>query len=227
MVEGNVSDKTTKMLLATGDDLVPNAKLETKWGRLNTAIGGGMPLGRVIEIYGPSQIGKSSIALQMFPERTSLYFDVDRKIDPEYAKGVSDTVKFSRRSGEDMFDSIEGLMSLGIVFVIDSLPNVGPHLKRDKDRLDWLTSRFMRIQRLLLRTDSIIIIINQIRINPGTQQTYSPHCTCVDPAIKLMLHTAERRGKDKLIYVDVKKSFWGHEGERCTLLVTKTEVKER
>lgn len=199
----------------------------TRWETLNKILGGGIPPGRIVEVWGPSQIGKSALILQMFPGRKMVYFDLDRKLCHEYVDARKADVHVDQSLNEDkLFDCISEVVRLDVLIAIDSLPMLGK-IEDDTERFRWLASRFARLQRQLVDTKSIVLVANQMRVVPSTGRTYNPHEGCLDAAVKLKMYRAEQRGRGKLVYIEVEKSFWGHEGNRCTVLVTKTDVTER
>jgi len=203
-------------------------KLPTKWKSLNDALGGGIPQGRLVEVYGPSQIGKSAMAIHMFPGQKAVLFDLGRKLCRDYLTSTgTDILPDQGLNNDELFEATSELIQNNVIVIIDDLTHLGNYFTNDRERFRWLTSRFLTLQRTLVSTKSIVIVLNQIRVMPSTGNTYNPHAGCMDAAIKIKLHTAEKRGKDRLIYVDIEKSFWGHAENRCTLLVSKTQVTER
>lgn len=195
---------------------------ETAFVNVNDITGGGLPNGRLIEIYGRSQIGKSSFAIKLFPKETVVYIDLSRKLCTEYL--TSNTVLAPSIDHEKMFDAIIDAAKLDTIIIIDDLTMLG-NIRDDVKRFKWLTHGFMRVQRELVKTESIVIVLNQIRISPNTGHAYNPHEGCLDPAVKIKMHFAERTSAGDLVYLDVEKHFWGRTGARCTLLVSKNSVE--
>jgi RecA/RadA recombinase len=194
---------------------------ETAFINLNEAADGGLPNGRLIEIYGRSQIGKSSFAIKLFPKETVVYIDLSRKICTDY---LTDNVILAPSiSDEKIFDAIIETAKQNVIIVIDDLTMLGT-ISDDSKRFKWLTHGFMRLQRELVKTESIVIVLNQIRISPNTGHAYNPHEGCLDPAVKIKMHFAEKKSDGDLVYLDIEKHFWGKQGARCTLLVSKNSV---
>ena len=169
------------------------------------------------------------MALTIFPKSTTVYFDLDRKLCDEYVSDLDepDLIINQALNNDELIEASLDVIESGANVVIDSLPNQGNHLRDDRERFQWLTRAFNRIQRALLGTDCVVTVLNQIRQVPSTGSVYNPHEGCLDASVKIKLTTAEKRGRDRLIYVEIEKSFWGLEGERCTLLVSKVNVTER
>jgi hypothetical protein len=193
----------------------------TAFINLNEILGGGLPNGRLIEIYGRSQIGKTSLAIKLFPNETIVYIDLSRKVCTEY---LTNNVVLAPTIDHDiLFDAIIDAVKLNSIIIIDDLTMLGT-ISDDSKRFRWLTHGFMRLQRELVSTESIVIVLNQIRVSPSTGHAYNPHEGVLDAAVKIKMHFAENKGNASLVYLDLEKHFWGKEGSRCTLLVSKNSV---
>lgn len=194
---------------------------ETSFRNLNEITGGGLPNGRLVEVYGRSQIGKSSFAINLFPNEMMVYVDLSRKLCTDYLK--SNIVLAPSIDHDNIFDALIDATKLDVIIVIDDLTMLGT-IRDDAARFKWLTSGFMRLQRELVKTESIVIVLNQIRISPSTGSTYNPHEGVLDPAVKIKMHFAERKSDGDLVYLDIEKHFWGQQGARCTLMVSKNSI---
>lgn len=193
----------------------------TAFSNLNEALNGGLPRGRLIEIYGRSQIGKSILALNLFPDEIKVYFDIARKLCLDY---ITDRVLMAPNiNNNEIFDLLHEVIKQNVICIIDDLPMLGT-IREDSERFHWLMRKFMTLQRELISTESIVIVLNQIRIIPSTGSAYNPHEGCLDAAVKIKMHHAERKENGELVYLDVEKHYWGREGSRCTLLVSKNSV---
>lgn len=199
--------------------------LKTKFSNLNEILGNGLPCGRIIEIYGPSQIGKSLLSINILSDEACLYFDISRKLCIDYLHDKPYIIP-SRRNNDDLFDAIENTCNEDMLYVIDDLPMLGDQFNEDAARFKWLSSRFGRLQRALVQTKSIVIVLNQIRTSTGTGKIYNPHSGCFDPSVVIKMHTAEKKEDYRLVYLDLEKSFFGEEGKRCVLKISKTTVEE-
>ena len=214
-------DDFSNLVLASVIHQTPRTK-PTAFENLNEILNGGFPRGRLIEIYGRSQIGKSSLALSLFPNEPLIYLDLARKLCTDYAS--KEVLMAPNVQNDKLFEMLLDIIHEDIVIVIDDLTMLGT-MRDDNERFKWLMRNFMIVQRELVTTESLIIVLNQIRIAPNTGKSYNPHEGCLDPAIKIKLHYAERKKDGDLVYLDVEKHFWGKEGARCTLLVSKNSVQ--
>lgn len=205
-------------------------KLPTKWNRLNVALGGGLPLGRMVEIYGPSQIGKTSVSLQINQDAWITYLCLDRKICSDYVHGLQNGSNVTIIPGENLndnkiFEFLSDTIKLDTILIIDDLPKIG-EITNDKKRFIWLKKNFTILQNKLGATKSILIILNEIRQNPNTNQTYSAHERVISPDIRIKMHLAERIDRGKRVYLDIEPNFWNENKSRCTLIVKKNIVEE-
>ena len=212
-------DAFSNLVLSKVIEQTPNIKA-TAFRNINDIIGG-FPKGRLVEIYGRSQIGKTSLAISLFPDESVALFDLSRKICTSY---LSDNVVIAPPCNHnDIFIKLRDLVKEDIIIVIDDLPSLG-NIDNDALRFKWLTLGFMNLQRQLIETESIVIILNQIRISPSTGKSYNPHEGCLDAAVKIKMHHAETKKDGDLVYLDIEKHFWGKENTRCTLHVSKNKV---
>ena len=193
----------------------------TSFVNLNDALGGGLPKGRLIEIYGRSQIGKSILAINLFPNEIVCYFDLSRKLCTDYLG--DNTFLVPPKDDHQIFPLLNELVRAGSIVVIDDLTMLG-RIDNDAERFKWLTRNFMTLQRNLAETEGMVIVLNQIRMSPGTGKAYNPHEGCLDAAVKIKMHFAEKKGDSDLVYLDIEKHFWGKQGARCTLLVSKNNI---
>ncbi|HLD91426.1 MAG TPA: hypothetical protein VI911_10515 [Patescibacteria group bacterium] len=195
----------------------------TAFVNLNDILEGGFPTGRLVEIYGRSQIGKSSLAISLFPNDLIVYIDLARKLCADYI--TSNVMMSPTVNNQNVFELIHEIIKENIVIIIDDLTMLG-NIRNDSERFKWLMRNFMILQRELVSTESLVIVLNQIRMSPTTGHSYNPHEGCLDAAIKIKMHHAEYlRDKGDLVYLDIEKHFWGQEEARCTLLVSKNKVE--
>lgn len=154
---------------------------------LDIALGvGGVPKGRVTEIYGTESSGKTTIALQIVAESQKkggvcAYIDVEHAIDPEYAKklGVDIDNLFIAQpaTGEEALDIMDALIRSSAidVVVLDSVAALVPKAELEGDMGDshvGLHARLMsqalrKIAGNISRTNTVAIFINQIRQKIG------------------------------------------------------------
>ncbi len=170
---------------------------------LDAALGvGGMPRGRVIEIYGPESSGKTTLALHIVAESqksgdVAAYIDAEHAMDAEYAGklGVNiDELLISQPdSGEQALEICEALVrSNGVgVIVIDSVAALVPRAELDGemgDSLPGLQARLMsqalrKLTAIVAQSNTCLIFINQIREKIGVMFG-SPETTTGGRALK-------------------------------------------
>lgn len=171
--------------------------------KLDVALGiGGLPRGRVVEIYGPESSGKTTMCLQVVAEcqklgGTAAYIDAEHALDPQYARklGVQldDLLISQPDSGEQALEICEKLVSSGgvDVVVIDSVAALTPKAELEGDMgdsLPGLQARLMsqalrKLTAAIQRTNTLVIFINQIRMKIGVMFG-SPETTTGGNALK-------------------------------------------
>jgi len=154
---------------------------------LDAAIGiGGMPRGRIIEIYGPESSGKTTLALQVVASAQSgggicAYIDAEHAMDPEYAGklgvNIDDLLISQPDSGEQALEIAETLIRSNSVdvIVIDSVAALVPRAELDGemgDSLPGLQARLMsqalrKITAIVSNSKTTFIFINQLREKIG------------------------------------------------------------
>ena len=154
---------------------------------LDIALGvGGLPRGRVVEIYGPESSGKTTLTLQVIAETqkvggTAAFIDAENAMDPQYAAklGVkTDELLISQPdTGEQALEIAEMLVRSGSVdvIVIDSVAALTPKAEIEGDMGEpqmGLQARLMsqalrKLTSSIKRTNTLVIFINQIRMKIG------------------------------------------------------------
>lgn len=154
---------------------------------LDAALGiGGVPRGRIIEIYGPESSGKTTLALQILAEAQALggivaFIDAEHALDPVYAARIGvdiDEVLISQPdTGEQALEICEALVRSGAidVVVIDSVAALVPKAEIDGEMGDsfvGLQARLMsqalrKLTGIINKTNSTCIFINQLREKVG------------------------------------------------------------
>ncbi|MBQ1803854.1 MAG: recombinase RecA [Bifidobacteriaceae bacterium] len=154
---------------------------------LDLALGvGGLPRGRVIEIYGPESSGKTTLALEAIANAQkaggqAAFIDAEHAIDPEYAKklgvDIDSLVVAQPDSGEQALDIADMLIRSGAldIIVIDSVAALVPKAEIDGDMGDshvGLQARLMsqalrKLTSILDKTGTTAIFINQLREKIG------------------------------------------------------------
>ena len=154
---------------------------------LDIALGlGGVPKGRVIEVYGPESSGKTTVALHMVAEvqkRGGIagFIDAEHALDPVYAKNIGvdiDNLYISQPdNGEQALEITEtmGRSGAGDIVIVDSVAALVPKAEIDGDMGDshvGLQARLMsqalrKLTAVISRTNCIVIFINQLREKVG------------------------------------------------------------
>ncbi|MBR2112211.1 MAG: recombinase RecA, partial [Helicobacter sp.] len=171
---------------------------------LDMALGiGGVPKGRIIEIYGPESSGKTTLALQIVAEcqrngGIAAFIDAEHALDVYYAKNLGvDTQNLlvsQPDNGEQALEILETLTRSGAVdlIVIDSVAALTPKAEIDGDMGDQhvgLQARLMshalrKITGVLHKMNATLIFINQIRMKIGMMGYGSPETTTGGNALK-------------------------------------------
>ena len=170
---------------------------------LDAALGiGGLPKGRVVEIYGPESSGKTTMTLQVIAETqkqggTAAFIDAEHALDPKYAENLGvniDSLLLSQPdSGEQALEITDTLVRSGAVstIVIDSVAALTPKAEIDGDMGDshmGLQARLMsqalrKISANIKKSNTLVIFINQIRMKIGVMFG-SPETTTGGNALK-------------------------------------------
>lgn len=178
--------------------------LPTGFSSLDKALGiGGLPRGKLVEIFGPASCGKTALALQIaaFLQRngaTATWIDADHAFDAAFAVDLGVDVGrlpvAAPDSTEQACEMARSLAGSGVVdlVVIDSAASLIPQVELETD-IGWgggalhsraLGSALRRLAPIAARTDVSVLILNQIRIrpDPGAAQ---PETSAGGPSIKL------------------------------------------
>ncbi|MDR2790983.1 MAG: recombinase RecA [Campylobacteraceae bacterium] len=171
---------------------------------LDIALGiGGVPKGRVIEIYGPESSGKTTLALQIIAQSQKsggvcAFIDAEHALDVKYAKNLgvdTDNLLVSQPDfGEQALDIVETVARSGAidVIVIDSVAALTPKSEIEGDMGDQhmgLQARLMsqalrKLTGILHKMQTTVIFINQIRMKIGVMGYGSPETTTGGNALK-------------------------------------------
>ena len=199
---------------------------------LDAAIGvGGMPRGRIIEIYGPESSGKTTLALQVVAQAQAMggvaaYIDAEHAMDPDYAEklgvNIDDLLISQPDSGEQALDIAETLVrSASIdVIVVDLVAALVPRAEIDGDMGDshmGLQARLMsqalrKLTSSISSTNTCFIFINQLRDKIGVMFG-SPETTTGGKALKFYAS----------VRVDIRRIGSIKEGDR--MVGNRTKVK--
>jgi recombination protein RecA len=163
---------------------------------LDLALGvGGLPRGRIIEIYGPESSGKTTLALSVAAEVQKTggqvaFIDTEHALDPDYAKRIGVNVEklviSQPDSGEDALNIVEKLIRSGLfdLIIVDSVAALVPKAELEGevgDQFIGLQARMMsqalrKLTGIISKTRTVLIFINQTRsmiggIIPGQETT--------------------------------------------------------
>ena len=189
-----LGDKSKNMDVET----VPTGSLS-----LDLALGlGGLPKGRVVEIYGPESSGKTTVTLHMVAEvqkrgRIAGFLDAEHALDPSYARRIGvdiDNLYISQPdNGEQALEITEMMVRSGAVdiIVVDSVAALVPKAEIDGDMGDshvGLQARLMsqalrKLTAIISKSNCIVIFINQLREKVGVMFG-SPETTTGGRALK-------------------------------------------
>ena len=170
---------------------------------LDIALGvGGLPKGRIVEIYGPESSGKTTLALHAVAEcqkagGTAAFVDAEHALDPVYAKklgvDVSELLVSQPDAGEQALEIADTLVRSGAidVLVIDSVAALTPRAELEGemgDSLPGLQARLMsqalrKLTASISKSNTLVIFINQIRMKIGVMFG-SPETTTGGNALK-------------------------------------------
>ncbi len=153
---------------------------------LDLALGGGVPKGRIIEIYGPESSGKTTLTLHMISEiqktgGMAAFIDAEHALDPEYAKRIGvdlDALLVSQPdSGEQALEIAETLVRSNAIdlIVVDSVAALTPKAEIEGDMGDshmGLQARLMsqalrKLTAAISKSKTTVVFINQLRMKIG------------------------------------------------------------
>ena len=192
-------------ILRMGDrEIEPIDAINTGSLGLDLALGiGGVPKGRIVEIYGPESSGKTTITLHLIAQcqkagGVCAFVDAEHALDPNYAKNLGvdiDNLYISQPDfGEQALDVVETLARSGAVdlIVVDSVAALTPKNEIDGDMGDQhvgLQARLMsqalrKLTSVVHKMGSTVIFINQIRMKIGGMGYGTPETTTGGNALK-------------------------------------------
>ena len=163
-------------------DVIPTGALS-----LDIALGiGGVPRGRIIEVYGPESSGKTTVALHMIAQAQKMggeaaFIDAEHALDPVYAKNlgvdIDNLIVAQPDTGEQALEIAEALVRSGAIdiIVVDSVAALVPKAEIDGDMGDshvGLQARLMsqalrKLAGVLNKSNTVAIFINQLREKVG------------------------------------------------------------
>jgi len=161
---------------------IPSGSIGVDW-----ALGiGGLPRGRIIEIFGPESSGKTTLCLHVVAEAQKkggicAYIDAEHALDPEYAKkigvDISTLLVSQPDTGEQALEIVESLVRSGKidVIVIDSVAALTPKDEIEGDmgaqhvgkQARLMSQALRKLTAIVSKTKTVVIFINQIRMQIG------------------------------------------------------------
>ena len=153
---------------------------------LDLALGGGIPYGRIVEIYGPESSGKTTLTLHIIAEaqklgKTTAFVDAEHALDPAYAERIgvktSDLILSQPDHGQQALGIVETLVSSGAVdlVIVDSVAALTPKEEIEGNMEDMqvgLQARLMskalrKLTGVVAKSKATVIFINQLRMKIG------------------------------------------------------------
>ncbi len=165
-----------------GVDAIPTGSIG-----LDAALGvGGLPRGRIIEIFGPESSGKTTLSLHVIAEAQKMggicaFIDAEHAMDPEYAKRlgvkIEELLISQPDTGEQALEIVDSLVRSGKldVIVIDSVAALTPKDEIEGDMGSYhvgkqarlMSQALRKLTALVARSKTVVIFINQIRMQIG------------------------------------------------------------
>ena len=230
--------KGTIMRLSDEDVRLDVATIPTGSPALDLALGvGGIPRGRVVEVYGPEASGKTTLALHMVAEAQKLggvaaFIDAEHALDPQYARSLGVDMENllinQPDSGEQALDIVEALVrssALDIV-VVDSVAALTPRVEIEGEMGDQtiglqarLMSRALRkLAGSISKSRTSVVFVNQVRMKIGVMFG-NPETTPGGRALKF--YSSVRIELRRIASI---KEGGENVGNRCRVKVAKNKV---
>jgi len=154
---------------------------------LDLALGvGGMPKGRVVEVYGPESGGKTTLALHVVAEAQkkgglAAFIDAEHALDPEYSKkigvNINDLLISQPDTGEQALEILESLVKSGVVdvVVVDSVAALTPRVEIEGEmgqshiglQARLMSQALRKLTAIVAKSGTTVIFINQLRMKIG------------------------------------------------------------
>ena len=212
---------------ATQVEVIPTGSLQ-----LDFALGvGGLPKGRIVEIYGPESSGKTTVALHCVAQAqkaggTAAFIDAEHALDPVYASklgvDINELYVSQPDNGEQALDICEALVRSGAIdiVVVDSVAALVPKAEIEGDMGDshvGLQARLMsqalrKLTGVISKTNAVVIFINQLREKVGVMYG-NPETTTGGKALKFYAS----------VRIDIRKSEAIKEGK--DIVGNRTKIK--
>lgn len=174
-------------IMRLGDSVQQNVEtFPTGCVSLDLALGGGIPKGRIIEVYGPESSGKTTLTLHAIAEvqkkgGVAAFIDAEHALDPQYAQRIGVNLEnllvSQPDNGEQALEIVESLVRSNAVdlIVVDSVAALVPQAEIEGDMGDshmGLQARLMsqalrKLTAIISKSKSTVIFINQLRMKIG------------------------------------------------------------
>ena len=191
-------------IMRLGDNVNMNVQaIPTGSLTLDLALGiGGVPRGRIVEIYGPESSGKTTVALHIIAETQKMggeaaFIDAEHALDPLYAKAlgvnITDLLVSQPDCGEDALEITDALVRSGAidVVVVDSVAALVPQQEIDGDmgashvglQARLMSQALRKLAGAIAKTNCVVVFINQLREKVGVMYG-NPEVTTGGKALK-------------------------------------------
>ncbi len=191
-------------IMRLGDNVNMNVQaIPTGSLTLDLALGiGGVPRGRIVEIYGPESSGKTTVALHIIAETQKMggeaaFIDAEHALDPLYAKAlgvnINDLLVSQPDCGEDALEITDALVRSGAidVVVVDSVAALVPQQEIDGDmgashvglQARLMSQALRKLAGAIAKTNCVVVFINQLREKVGVMYG-NPEVTTGGKALK-------------------------------------------
>lgn len=220
-----------------GDNRIDVETIPTGSISLDMALGGGVPKGRIVEIYGPESSGKTTLTLHVVAEvqkagGTAAFVDAEHALDPSYAKKLGVDIEkllvSQPDSGEQALEIVETLVRSNAVdiVVIDSVAALVPQAEIEGDMGDshmGLQARLMsqalrKLTGVINRSKCTVVFINQLRMKIGVMFG-NPETTTGGNALKF--YASVRMDIRRMSQIKVGESIIGN---RVRVKVVKNKI---
>jgi len=205
---------------------------------LDLALGvGGVPRGRVVEIFGSASTGKTTLSLHVLANaqkegQVGAFIDVENALDPRYARrigvNVEDLLISQPDSGEQALQIVETLVRSGEVdiIVIDSVAALAPKAEIAGEVGDphvglqarLMSSALRKLSKIISETNTVVVFLNQTRVNIG-QRFGNPQTTSGGLALKF--YSSVRISLSQIAQIKSKEEIIGN---RIRAKVVKNKV---
>jgi len=193
MSRESINKKFGKKIIIQGDEEIIVPVMETGFPVLDVIIGGGLPKGKIAEIYGLQSTGKTTLAIQIAvnAQKQDLkvaWADLENAWDRKYAENLGinskELIMIKADYGEEAFEAIEMLITTGEanLVVVDSVPAIAPKSELEAEvgkptmggQARLIAQVFRKLIPALEKSGAILRFINQLRVNLMGGQ-YAPY----------------------------------------------------